>query len=362
MAKAKIIRIFRDTNKIQLDVEGEKHYLFIDKFLNLGHSELALMQGFEFDVEFFIDNYGTKRISTKPKQSGRGHKPAQTQRAEQPIRGKLTYKKIQVGQDDNFAIHLNKTRLFDKDSFDIQKLDGKGGKTTLQTGKYAEKEKQTATAWLPKTETINMATAGRLMVGLGSASVFETSLAFHHVYGVPFIPASSVKGVVRSFAIEQLKGHKKESEAAAFFESKLLCDVFGCPESITYEDENKKKHSIDCFYKRHKNEYKITEKQGEVIFFDAFPTPSVIVEPDIMNPHYGDYYGDEKGKTPPADYLTPNPIIFLSVAKGTAFQFIIGIKKMEHLDLLSQTKTWLEAALKEKGIGAKTAVGYGYMK
>ena len=38
----------------------------------------------------------------------------------------------------------------------------------------------------------------RLIVGLGNESVYDTSMTLHHVYGIPYIPASAVKGVVRS--------------------------------------------------------------------------------------------------------------------------------------------------------------------
>ena len=79
-----------------------------------------------------------------------------------------------------------------------------------------------------------------------------------------------------------------------------------------------------------------------------------------MNPHYPDYYGDTKGTIPPADWQSPIPIQFLTIGKATSFQFVIGVKK-ESEGILTKTKVWLETALKEHGIGAKTAVGYGYM-
>ena len=40
-------------------------------------------------------------------------------------------------------------------------------------------------------------TASRLVVGLGAGHVLETSLTLHHIFGIPYIPASALKGVVR---------------------------------------------------------------------------------------------------------------------------------------------------------------------
>jgi CRISPR type III-B/RAMP module RAMP protein Cmr6 len=203
----------------------------------------------------------------------------------------------------------------------------------------------------------------RLVVGLGSGSVFETSIFLHHVYGFPYIPASAVKGALRSYLITTLQGTEAESEALLFQKSKEMCDIFGCGKDTQYEGGK-----LNTFY----NE----EREGNIIFFDAYPThsPQDCIKADIMNPHYPDYYGYEVGSQkfqPPADYQSPNPIIFLTVEKLT-FQFMIGLRKgvenetitlgAKSGDMLSVVSGFLKDALTEKGIGAKTAVGYGYMK
>jgi CRISPR-associated protein Cmr6 len=76
-----------------------------------------------------------------------------------------------------------------------------------------------------------------------------------------------------------------------------------------------------------------------------------------MNPHYGDYYSDDKGKTPPADYLSPNPIKFLTVATGTVFAFRAVAEKKD--DLPQKVRNAFISALTQEGVGAKTAIGYG---
>ena len=101
-------------------------------------------------------------------------------------------------------------------------------------------------------------------------------------------------------------------------------------------------------------------EKGKVIFFDALP----IIEGnrdfivlDVMNVHYGDYYQDESGKTPPGDWMNPTPIFFLAVEKGTKFRFSLA-SKCENLARISMKL--LKEALKNFGIGAKTSAGYGY--
>jgi CRISPR-associated protein Cmr6 len=210
----------------------------------------------------------------------------------------------------------------------------------------------------------------RMVVGLGGHSVYETSMTLHHIYGFPYIPASGIKGVVRSWIITEIFGQNVDSEARAFNESQQMCDIFGCPESFSYEDESKNKHTIDTYYKAHKKETGISEKQGEILFFDAFPTNPPKLKMDVMTPHYGDYYKEKWDKKPspntyPTDTQNPVPIPFLTV-ENTPFQFILG-SKSDELDSEKykiEGKTiaeWLKDALENHGIGAKTAVGYGFM-
>jgi CRISPR-associated protein Cmr6 len=76
-----------------------------------------------------------------------------------------------------------------------------------------------------------------------------------------------------------------------------------------------------------------------------------------MNPHYGEYYRDAKGKTPPADYLNPVPVYFLALEQGTKFEFAVASREQ---GLAAKATDWLKGALADLGIGAKTSAGYGY--
>ncbi len=160
----------------------------------------------------------------------------------------------------------------------------------------------------------------RFVIGLGSESIYEVSITLHHIYGFPYIPGSAVKGITRSWVIN--------TEFSQIEESALKDEVF-----------------VNVFGDQ--------KNRGKVVFMDAFPKENPTIEVDIMNPHYNEYYSEGK---PPADYLSPVPVQFLTVT-NTNFEFILMSKDKEMLD---KAKVWLKDALSTYGIGAKTAVGYGY--
>lgn len=184
----------------------------------------------------------------------------------------------------------------------------------------------------------------RLAVGLGEASVYETSIKLHHVYGFPYIPASTFKGSLRSWVINcYFDGKEDKALKDSFF-----AYVFGTTGSETSEGS-----------------------QGNVIFFDVYPITVPIIELDIINTHYSDYYKDGMS-SPPGDYYSPILVNFLTVTEAV-FEFIYGydnkyketsfkdsiLFKGEPDEIISQ---WIKNALNYQGIGAKTSVGYGYFR
>jgi CRISPR-associated protein Cmr6 len=96
--------------------------------------------------------------------------------------------------------------------------------------------------------------------------------------------------------------------------------------------------------------------RGRVVFFDAVPIEPPKLKVDVMNPHYGDYY-QRKPNVPPADYLSPVPVYFLTVERGSRFAFAVA---SEEFDLAKLACNWLKAALADLGAGGKTSAGYGY--
>jgi len=188
-----------------------------------------------------------------------------------------------------------------------------------------------------------------LITGIGQPHPNEVGMVFDHTIGIPYIPASSVKGIVRfahilelieSENLQQFLNKEKDAIIESIPETKIPT-IFGG--DADEEKEGKKK----------------TKKlKGKVIFLDAYPTKVPDLHVDIMNPHYGQYYSDDENKIPPADYLDPTPIKFLTVKPGTVFTFKALISKDSDF-LLQPVKTAFQIALEEEGVGAKTSVGYG---
>jgi CRISPR-associated protein Cmr6 len=159
----------------------------------------------------------------------------------------------------------------------------------------------------------------RLIIGLGAAHPQETSMTLHHLYGIPYIPGSAIKGVTRHWVVfYKFNNNERDAENDEDFKN-----IFGTQKA-----------------------------QGKVIFMDAYPSDEITLKIDIMNPHYPDYYSKN---SPPADWQKPNPIKFLTVER-TKFKFVLLSKEQK---LLEKAHSWLSNALTNFGIGAKTSLGYG---
>ena len=161
----------------------------------------------------------------------------------------------------------------------------------------------------------------RLIVGLGSDHVQETNMTLHHIYGIPYIPGTAVKGVLRHWWLQE---------------------DFDNDENTALCDEN----FLALFGSQ--------KRRGKAQFLDAYPE-QVHFATDIMNPHYPNCYS---GNAPPTDDQNPVPIPFLTVEQ-TTFRFVFLTQTQGLLDKLRQR---FETVLEMKGIGAKTAVGYGYFR
>ena len=178
-----------------------------------------------------------------------------------------------------------------------------------------------------------------LITGIGESHPHEVSMMFDHNMGIPYIPASGIKGIVR------------------------FAHTLGLYEAVTQDMIKQDKDGKEFFddeadWTNIPSLFGTQKSRGKVIFLDAYPEKIPDLHVDIMNPHYAKYYSDDKSITPPADYLDPTPIKFLTVSKGTTFIFRALVDR-ECGHLLDSVKTALRQALTEEGVGAKTAVGYG---
>lgn len=187
----------------------------------------------------------------------------------------------------------------------------------------------------------------------GSEEDVKTGLQFDYTSGLPVIPGSSVKGVIRS-AFPTIKEDKEQSNEADAeklnYIKSLIADI---PEfsALRFEDKDILELGNQMF------------NHGD-IFADALlvgygtrmkqhgPVKQVLTE-DYITPHTG------------GPLAQPIPIKIVKVAPGVTFAFCfkfnetkIGAKVVS----ASMKKALCAAILQDLGVGAKTNVGYGVLK
>jgi CRISPR-associated protein Cmr6 len=190
-----------------------------------------------------------------------------------------------------------------------------------------------------------------LIIGLGNEHPTEKGFRFEWSLGIPFIPASSIKGVARlAMLVNELNQfpNLEDIEARAFLEavkkekwSENIRKIFG---------SGGEKEAL----------------RGKVIFLDAYPATLPRLKAEIMNCHYPEYFRGERG---PTEDQQPNPQKYWAIDpylddKGTPLSFIFRLllhreiaESDEHRNTLQEA---LKAALEEHGLGAKTAIGHGH--
>jgi len=156
--------------------------------------------------------------------------------------------------------------------------------------------------------------------GIGSSFgqvPFEVGLNFDPILNMPYILGSSIKGAVRAAFNTYFKENKD-------IEDKLFGDT----------------------------------SVGLVRFSDAYPISlgryGLLLYPDVITPHYSNAKDELT--------VTPNPIVYLTIAPETKFIFYVYWRKNS---LSNSEKYMLKLALLlalARGIGARTSVGYSSFK
>lgn len=172
--------------------------------------------------------------------------------------------------------------------------------------------------------------AGAFICGAGGGSPYGNIqlLTLHHIYGIPYIPASMMKGTLRAcWIVERFEGDEKLALNNPEFR-----ELFGSAEAETLANE------------------------GNLVFFDIFPQKfSLALE--VQTSHFPDYYCS--GKKEPTDDQSPVPIFFtcmqdaeLKVYLSCREKKIWDQYKLDIDEMMKRVFMWY-------GIGAKTALGYG---
>ncbi|MDO8275698.1 MAG: type III-B CRISPR module RAMP protein Cmr6 [Serpentinimonas sp.] len=199
--------------------------------------------------------------------------------------------------------------------------------------------------------------------GLGIEHPLENGFAFLNPYGLPYLPGSGVKGVLRQAALD-LAGGAWETSDWSLDQRHIILDRAG---KRLFDASD-----IDVLFGREPQEGDTQHLRGVLSFWDVIPQiegSSLMV--DIMTPHQSHYYQQKPaaGSTNPHDSGAPNPIGFLTVPPKSQFAFhvVCDCPRLERLAPdLAANERWkalltqaFEHAFTWLGFGAKTAVGYG---
>lgn len=178
--------------------------------------------------------------------------------------------------------------------------------------------------------------AGRFVTGTGNAHPLENGFTWHPTLGMPYLPGSAVKGLVRA-VIET---------------------------ALDDSDEERKRVLKLWFGTEAKND--VAEQAGALTFFDALPVAPCDLKAEVLTPHMGKWY-EKGGKDPlkaevmPGDWHSPVPVTWL-VASNLQLQFTILPRPGAEVIVLADVWEALEYGLSKIGAGAKTAIGYGLFR
>ena len=190
---------------------------------------------------------------------------------------------------------------------------------------------------------LNARAVAPFTTGLGNEHPLENGFAFLNPYGLPYLPGSGVKGVLRQAARELAEG--------------MWGDARGWNQA-----------AIDALFGKEAKDG-TDHQRGALVFWDVIPqVKGNALQVEVMTAHQTHYY--QKGESP-HESGQPNPINFLTVPPGSGFAFFVQCDR-PFLQKLSPElaenelwKTLVQAAFEHAfdwlGFGAKTAVGYGAM-
>ncbi len=244
------------------------------------------------------------------------------------------------------------------------------------------------------------------VTGLGNEHPLENGFAFLNPYGLPYLPGSSIKGVLRAAAEELALGLYEDSHG---WDMLKVWYLFGLETGSSYlKGQDRDIDVLDEETQRRKDDYlkwaqayadneallnfirslknkdvikKYQEQpqqflldlqtknfdelsfQGCVQFWDAYPQCKNMAI-DILTPHHGGYF---KGENAPHDSEQPIPNLFLTLPPNTEFDFYCQAETARLPESIrKEWKTLLQTAFTYAfdwmGFGAKTAVGYGQMQ
>lgn len=218
--------------------------------------------------------------------------------------------------------------------------------------------------------------------GIKSQGDFKLGFYFDYTTGLPVIPGSTIKGVLRSaFGASHNKNERFRQEkqnyiwatleeiAGQQWDSKIKSQV-GNSQFVAMLEKD--------IFEGIGSDGKVKPLADRDIFFDAYPVPGTknneqnLFYDDYVTPHVRDKIDIKNGTYEVEDasaLQNPKPIRFLKVAPGVRFKFSFllhdsvistGPNKEEELKITREMKVELfRRIILDLGLGAKTNLGYG---
>ena len=239
----------------------------------------------------------------------------------------LWFERFFHGYESDFAAVDKEGRSAWLRQFDIKQV---GARSELNA--KAEKIQQLASSQGGQARVYQC--AAPFVTGMGNPHPLENGFTWHPTLGMPYLPGSAVKGLVRAAVELAYQGADKLALLKRWFGTETKGDV--------------------------------PEASGSFIFLDALPVAPCALVPEVMTPHMGKWY-EKGGKTPtakdtqPGDWHSPVPVGYLT-ARNLQLQFAVMPRPGVNAAELEQVWQALDYALQWLGAGGKTAQGFGTMQ
>jgi len=201
----------------------------------------------------------------------------------------------------------------------------------------------------------------RMMVNLAGGVVENAGIALDRCFGLPLIPGTALKGISRVQALWDIHEAKGEERLRLLRVAMLLLGYGAHDLRGDFGWAGGAQHAAEIAKELGAQDFK-----GCACFLPAYPTTTPTLVVDMVNPHYPNYYAGRSQRA--EDNESPIPNYFPAVEAGSSFGFAVLLNRVPPAadlpasDLLKQAKQWLESAVTRKGVGAKTAAGYGWFE
>jgi CRISPR-associated protein Cmr6 len=229
-------------------------------------------------------------------------------------------------QDDDEA----RARLLDQAVETVERMAASG----LYALAFERREGALAHAFGGRSRKLRLRAEARLAPGVGGASPLDVGLRLEHVFGVPILPGSAVRGVAR---------HRCE-------------EVWGRADARFAPGGEASRHLFGT-----------SDHPGRLEVLDGWAAPETLMRSlgrDVTTPHHPDYHRTH-GERPPTPFDSPIPVTHLT-AGG---EFVLHLAWTDAACGEAEAQAWLDVAerlvleaLAQDGVGGRTRAGYGRLR